>query len=222
MTNMENNLTYEGGILTGSEIQKQIEANNISIIPYDTAKINPNSYNLTLSNKLLIYADTVATTKPSFSSSAIEDIIVGTENGLPLYMKPWCSYYLDMSKKPKTIELTIPEEGMVLWPNMLYIGSTNEKTFTDKFIPMINGRSSGGRWGISIHICAGFGDIGFDGTWTLEITVIHPLLIKPNQELSQICYHTPYGNNDILYNGRYNGQTDPTASRFYLLNGEKE
>lgn len=120
-----------------------------------------------------------------------------------------------MKCKNETIELTIPEDGLTLYPNTLYIGRTVERTSTDKFIPMINGRSSGGRLGISIHICAGFGDIGFDGTWTLEITAVEPVTIYPNAEIAQICYFNPSGKVGKLYRGRYYKQEDATASRFY-------
>jgi len=122
---------------------------------------------------------------------------------------------LDMHKKNETIEFEIPEEGYVLQPGVLYIGRTVERTATDRFIPMINGRSSGGRLGISIHICAGFGDIGFDGTWTLEITVVEPVRIYPNEEIAQVCFFTPAGKKAKLYRGRYYKQEDATASRFY-------
>ena len=122
---------------------------------------------------------------------------------------------LDMRENNETIELSIPEEGLVLQPGVLYIGRTVERTWTDKYIPMINGRSSGGRLGISIHICAGFGDIGFDGTWTLEITCVEPVRIYPYSEIAQVCYFSPCGKVKNLYRGRYYKQEDATASRFY-------
>ena len=122
---------------------------------------------------------------------------------------------LDMMKENKTIELTIPEEGLVLQPGVLYIGRTVERTWSDKFIPMINGRSSGGRLGISVHVCAGFGDIGFDGTWTLEITVVEPIRIYANTDIAQVCYFKPCGKVGKLYRGRYYKQEEATASRFY-------
>lgn len=46
-------------ILSGKEIQKQIEKGNIAITPFDAKQINPNSYNLRLHNTLLVYNDTV-------------------------------------------------------------------------------------------------------------------------------------------------------------------
>lgn len=122
---------------------------------------------------------------------------------------------IDMMKDNETIEFEIPEEGYVLQPGVLYIGRTVESTFTDKFIPMLSGRSSVGRLGICVHITAGFGDIGFDGTWTLEITCVEPVRIYPNTPIAQVCYFKPCGKIKDLYCGRYLGQRDATASRFY-------
>lgn len=54
---------------------------------------------------------------------------------------------------------------------------------------MIEGRSSWGRLGLYIHVTAGFGDVGFKGYWTLEITCVQPMIIYPNVEICQIFYH---------------------------------
>lgn len=122
---------------------------------------------------------------------------------------------LDMMKDNPTKSTIIQPSGFKLMPGVLYIGRTIERTATDKFIPMLDGRSSGGRLGISIHICAGFGDVGFDGTWTLEISVIHPVIVYPNCEIAQICFFTPCGSIGMLYNGKYQNQEKATPSRFF-------
>lgn len=210
-----------GGMLTGSEIERQIKKGNILIDPFDPSCINPNSYNLKLHPQLKVYkrgsnrSDIVPTTR-TFDLEKNAHIL----NKNDLIRE--CSYLescqlepIDMLKDNETIEFNIGEEGYVLQPGVLYIGRTVERTFTDKFIPMINGRSSGGRLGISIHICAGFGDIGFDGTWTLEITAVEPVIIYPNVEIAQVCFFNPCGKTNKLYRGRYFGQEDATASRFY-------
>ena len=216
---------FGGGMLTGAEIERQIKKGNIQITPYDPKCINPNSYNLKLHPELLVYkrgsidnrASIVPTTR-TFDIATGKHIL--NTNNYKEY--PECPYLestqldpIDMNKDNETIKFTIGEEGFILQPGVLYIGRTVERTFTDKFIPMINGRSSGGRLGISIHITAGFGDIGFDGTWTLEITAVEPVIIYPYTEIAQVCYFKPCGNTRKLYNGRYNGQIDPTASRFF-------
>ena len=110
-------------------------------------------------------------------------------------------------------EITIPPEGLVLLPNTLYIGSTKEVISSDKFISSIDGRSSIGRLGMQIHLTAGFGDIGFHGTYTLEITVVQPVRVYPDFQIAQVHFEKPDGKVDFLYRGRYQGQKEPTTSR---------
>lgn len=84
---------------------------------------------------------------------------------------------LDMKKPLKTKSLTIPADGLILQPGKLYLGRTFERTSTNNFVPMLEGRSSIGRLGLFIHVTAGFGDVGFSGYWTLEIQCVHPIKI---------------------------------------------
>jgi len=91
-------------------------------------------------------------------------------------------HVLDMKLPNKTKKIIIPEEGLILEPGKLYLGRTVEYTKTDKFVPMLEGRSSIGRLGLFIHVTAGFGDIGFSGFWTLEIHCIQPVKIYIESE----------------------------------------
>ena len=159
-------------ILSGKEIEKHI-GKEIIIEPYDKNRINPNSYNLSLSNELLVY-----------------------DNDL-----------LDMKKENKASKIVIPEDGLILEPNKLYLGRTNEFTKTDKFVPMLEGRSSTGRLGLYIHVTAGFGDIGFAGYWTLEIFCVQPIKIYPNVEICQIYFHDIHGDYDLYSSGKYQNNT---------------
>ena len=138
-------------------------------------------------------------------------------NSYNLTLSPLLKVYenrvLDSKGKNPTKRIIIPEKGFILQPGELYIGATNERTSSSLYIPQIEGRSTFGRLGLTAHITAGFGDFGFDGTWTLEITVIKPLIIYPNVEIAQISYFTPYGESSILYDGRYQGQIEPIGAR---------
>ena len=96
---------------------------------------------------------------------------------------------LDMREKNSASPLVIPEDGLLLEPHKLYLGRTVERTSTDKYVPMLEGRSSVGRLGLFIHITAGFGDIGFDGFWTLEIFCVQPIRIYSGLEICQIFYN---------------------------------
>jgi len=112
-------------------------------------------------------------------------------------------HILDMKKEMKTQKILIPEGGLTLLPGVLYLGRTEERTWTDKFVPMLEGRSSVGRLGIFIHATAGFGDVGFDGFWTLEISCIQPVKIYPFVEICQIYYHTICGEYEQYGSGNF-------------------
>lgn len=131
-------------------------------------------------------------------------------------LKVYTEEVLDFEKDNPSNVIEIPKEGFILQPGELYIGNIVERVATDKYISAVDGRSSVGRLGILIHATAGFGDIGFDGNYTLEIFCIKPVKIYPNMLIGQIYFSEPYGDVDFLYRGRYQGQTEPTVSRSSL------
>ena len=167
-------------ILSGKEIQRDM-GKDIVIQPFDPKRLNPNSYNLSLHNELLVY-----------------------ENRL-----------LDMMVPNPVKTLTIPESGLVLEPDKLYLGRTNEFTQTDRFVPMLEGRSSVGRLGLFIHGTAGFGDVGFAGYWTLEIFCVQPIRIYPGVEICQIYYHDIRGDYEPYRSGKYQNNTGIQPSLLY-------
>ncbi len=122
---------------------------------------------------------------------------------------------LDMKKENRTKSLIIPEKGMILEPGRLYLGRTFEYTKTDKYVPMLEGRSSIGRLGLYIHVTAGFGDVGFCGYWTLEIQCIQPVRIYPMVEICQIYYHSIEGEYDKYTSGKYQNNNGIQPSLLY-------
>lgn len=175
-------------LLSGEEIKKNL-GGDIIIQPYNPSQLNPNSYNLRLSDELLVYDTDV----------------------------------LDMKKDNPVRRLTIPPEGLLLEPNRLYLGRTLEYTRTDRFVPMLEGRSSVGRLGLFVHVTAGFGDVGFAGFWTLEMHCIHPIVIYPGVEICQIYYHTIQGEYQKYDSGKYQNNTGVQPSMLYkdFLNTDK-
>ena len=121
----------------------------------------------------------------------------------------------DMKKELKTSSLIIPKEGLILKPNKLYLGRTKEHTKTQNLVPMLEGRSSIGRLGLFVHITAGFGDVGFEGYWTLEIFCVQPIKIYPSVEICQIFYHSVEGEVDPYKSGKYQGNKDIQTSMLY-------
>ncbi|PJZ71022.1 dCTP deaminase [Leptospira perolatii] len=127
----------------------------------------------------------------------------------------YSSLPLDMKKPNQAENLSIPDSGLLLEPGVLYLGRTLEYTETHNLVPMLEGRSSIGRLGMYVHVTAGFGDVGFKGYWTLEISVIHPLYIYPNVEICQIFYHTVEGEITEYKSGKYQGNKGIQISMLY-------
>lgn len=166
-------------ILGGREIVKRL-GTDIEIENFNEDRVNPNSYNLTLNEKLLVYTDEV----------------------------------IDMKSDNPVEEIIIPEEGYVLYPGKLYLAKVNEYTKTHNLVPIVEGRSSVGRLGLSVHPSTGFGDNGFEGRFTLELTVAQPLRIYKDVEICQIVFHTIEGESD-KYQGRYQHSDDVVSCRLH-------
>lgn len=62
-----------------------------------------------------------------------------------------------------------------------------------------------GRLFVQVHVTAGYGDPGFDGQYTLEVVVTHPVRVFPGMRICQIRFHTAHGRIK-LYDGRYRGE----------------
>jgi len=128
---------------------------------------------------------------------------------------------LDTRKKNAYAPMIIPDEGMILQPNILYLASTVEYTETLRHVPIIQGKSSLGRLGLFVHVTAGFGDVNFRGHWTLELVAVQPIKIYPGMKIAQICYHDisemPYTDYASKTDAKYSNQgKEPVASKNYL------
>lgn len=134
---------------------------------------------------------------------------------LKIYNQADC---LDARKDNPTRELTIPADGLVLWPGTLYLGQTVEYTESHNCVPYIDGRSSMGRLGFFCHITAGAGDAGFKGRWVVEICVVQPLKIYPSMSVAQIRF-VPISPNHIPYQSKkYQDQRQILSSRLWMEN----
>ena len=130
-------------------------------------------------------------------------------------LRVYDSTTLDMRVENTSTPVTIPPEGLVLEPHRLYLGRTVEYTATDRFVPMLEGRSSIGRLGLFVHITAGFGDVGFRGYWTLEMFSVQPIRVYPGVQICQIFYHTIEGDYEPYAGGKYQNNTDIQHSMLY-------
>ena len=143
--------------------------------------------------------------KPDCLGSNSYDVHLGK------YIATYKDRILDARKHNLIDNLILPEEGFILYPDMLYLGVTEEYTETHAHVPFLEGKSSVGRLGIDIHATAGKGDVGFKNNWTLEISVKQPVRIYAGMPIGQLIYFkvegevmTPY---DKKPSAKYNKKT---------------
>lgn len=130
---------------------------------------------------------------------------------------------LDMRQPNRFRRLQIPDTGLVLSPSQLYLARTVERTKTRNLVPMIEGRSSVGRLGLFVHVTAGFGDVGFEGYWTLEMFAVQPVKIYPGVPICQIFYHEVVGEITEYRSGKYQNNSGIQPSLLYReLNPDAE
>ncbi len=191
-------------ILTGKEIEHCVQTGDIVIDPFKPECCNPNSYNFHLGPKLLVF-DKNAIRQQMESNE--EAGTIGLDGGL-------MSWHLETRRPNATREIVIPPEGMVLQPGQLYLGSTVERMGSRKFAPMMAARSSLGRLGLFIFLNSGLGDVGFVGQWTLELFVIHPLILRAGDRIGQLMFFQSTGEL-VQYTGKYQGSEGPQPSQIY-------
>lgn len=186
-------------ILTDGAILAAMDRGEIVIRPFDRKALGGNSYDVHLSPYLMTYV--IPWVRRTGTSQSVQA--------------------LDCKEEPTTIEATITDRGFLLQPGQLYLASTVEYTETHMHVPVLDGKSSMGRLGVWAHITAGFGDIGFRGHWTLEIVVVHPIIVYPQMPVGQLRFHTVEGRlqqpYDLKHGAKYTNASDPRpqASRMY-------
>lgn len=121
---------------------------------------------------------------------------------------------LDPRMENPTEEIVIPAEGLRLKPTRLYLGHIQERIGSEKYVPIIKGRSSVGRLGLFINITADLVDLGAIGQWTMMLHAVQPLIIYPGMSIGQMTFWTTQGRT-MLYDGKYQGATGPRASESF-------
>lgn len=185
------------GILTGREIQRQIELNAIQIDPFRREHINPASVDLTLGEEVAVYEDWVICN---------ERLKTTYEDGRYFVLRPGAC--MDIKREPVVKKYKMDKNGWRLNPGIGYLMHTAERIKTDEFVPVLDGKSSIGRLFIKVHETAGYGDPGFNGQYTLEVTAMHPIVIYPGMRFCQMRFHTKVGTNETYQkSGHYTGAT---------------
>jgi dCTP deaminase len=179
------------GILSDTAILAAVNNGDIEIDPFVPGHVNVTSYDLTLGPEVKVYKDWVLTDHP-------DERYFTPLNGI-----------LDSKKEPQVVEFKMdPVKGFVLRPGIGYLMHTQERIHTKRYNPTLDGKSSIGRLFLQIHATAGYGDPGFNGQYTLEVIVQHPVRVYPGMRICQIRFHTIAGELSKTYDqvGHYTNQ----------------
>jgi dCTP deaminase len=129
--------------------------------------------------------------------------------------------YVKKEAEEKTIHVdgkAIKGRFIRLPPHGFAIAATIERigTFVD-IVASLRCRSSLARAGISIARCAGWGDVGFNGVWTMEV-VNHlsiPYYLPVGLRVGQIVFLKTQSPAKNPYAGKYAGSKEPALPRIY-------
>jgi dCTP deaminase len=132
-------------------------------------------------------------------------------------IKRYTAAILDHKCNNAMITESIPGSGLVLNCGEFILGSTSEycNNYANCLVPMIEGRSSIARLGIQTHCAAGFGDLGFCGKWTLEITAACKVRLYPFMPIAQL-YWIRTSPTNRKYTGKYQNQNGAVTSRLFI------
>ena len=186
-------------ILSDKTIKEYLEEGKIVIDPLkDEQQIQPSSVDMRLGDEFKVFK---VIRKPYIDPKDEEDI----------------AEYMESS--------TVPEgEAFIIHPNEFALATTQEYVkVPDDLVARVEGRSSMGRLGVTMHVTAGYVDPGFEGRITLEISNIGamPVALYHGQRVCQLVFETmttpaelPYGH--PKRNSKYMKQLKPESSRVKL------
>ncbi len=168
-------------VLTHDKIIERINQGDIAISPFDPKSVGAASIDFHLGNQFRVFDE----------NNGIYDLDDQAD-------------YKDISK------LTKVNQEFVLHPNQMVLGITQERLqLSDNLCGWIEGRSSIGRMGLTVHITAGFIQPGVNNQQVLEIfnSAPIPLALHPGIAICQIVFQTTKGR--ARYKGQYQGQKSP-------------
>jgi dCTP deaminase len=188
-------------VLSDGTIRAEIEAGRIVIDPFDPALVQPSSVDVRVDRRFRVFHNA---------------------------RYPYIDVRRPMEDLTELVEVP-DDEPFILHPGEFVLGQTLERVaLPDDIVARLEGKSSLGRLGLLIHSTAGFVDSGFSGNLTLELSNVAnlPVTIYYRMPIGQISFmrmdapvERPYGSDDAR--SKYQDQTEPTPSRFYL-NFERE
>lgn len=182
-------------ILSDRTIKAELKNGGVIIKPFNPDRLQPSSYDVTLGTEFMVFDDTKGT-------------VIDPEE--------------DNSKNMRKVKAT-KLNPFVLHPGQFALGVIAEEVgVSDKFVCVLNGKSSLGRLGLVIHATAGFIDPGNSLHITLELfnVATMPIILRPGMKIGQVVFETltepcerPYGSKGL--NSKYFKSKTVEASKMH-------
>ena len=182
-------------VLSDRTIRSEIDAGRIVVEPYDASLVQPSSIDVRVDRRFRVFRNS---------------------------RYPYIDVRQPMEGLTEPVEVH-DGEPFILHPGEFVLGQTLERvTLPNDLVARLEGKSSLGRLGLLIHSTAGFVDAGFSGNLTLELSNVAnlPITIYEGMPIGQISFmrmdgpvDNPYGSGEA--GSKYQGQSEPTPSRFY-------
>ncbi len=170
-------------VLIGREIEKAIKNKLIKIEPFDKSQVGPGSIDLTLGNEFKIF-----------------------KKQSKIYHIKNQSLFQDITKAVHVND----GDYIIIKPGEMILGITKEKiTLADNISGRLEGRSRFARFGLAIHVTAGFMQPGISNKQVLEIVNLGhaPLALYPGTKICQFIFEKCTGR--AKYRGRFLKQEKP-------------
>ncbi|MBH1933283.1 dCTP deaminase [Streptomyces sp. AV19] len=139
-------------------------------------------------------------------------------NSYNLALGPTLIHYtgtvLDTRQENAFETMVIPDEGLVLSPDRIYLGASVEVLGSDHYVPIIRSRSGAARLGMFVHVTADLIDIGSKGQTTFQLHAVQPVRVHAGDRLAQVTFWRTRGK-VVLYTGKYQGSQGPQPSRIH-------
>lgn len=120
---------------------------------------------------------------------------------------------LDCRRKPAPRDKVLDAQGGIeLLPGRLYLGSTLEIIGSPYYAATLYARRSTSTMGMWIQFSAPLGHCGAIVSWTLEIMVVHPVIVYAGMRIGKCAFWLPQGEVSP-YEGKYAGSTGVVASK---------
>lgn len=106
------------------------------------------------------------------------------------FLQPVPEEKIDPAKESPRYEY-LSADKLILPPHSFLLASTIEKiTLPKNIVARVEGRSSIGRLGLTVHVTAGFIDPGFTGNITLELANLshNPIVLHKGMRICQIVF----------------------------------